>query len=425
MPVSALVITYNCGRVLIDPATFASYIFSKLPKPELPPELLVLCLQEVAPIAYAFLGGSYLQPYLNNAKRAVDLAADAFDENIYVNIASANVGMTAISVFARQDFVKNVEDSSNAGVGVGLWEMGNKGAAGVRINVSIDNISSSLTFISTHLAAMESARERRNEDWANIARGLVFEHTQSNSPNPEAEETETSPLLSPSQSSLYDPSTHLFVAGDLNYRTASTSPTDADILLFPQPSEDESYPQHYWHLLSSDQLTAELKAGRTCQGLTEEAIDFPPTYKYSDGARKDVRDGKVKAETMDEYGDGRRWEWASHRWPSWCDRVLYRSSASGPKVKAYAALPLMATSDHRAVACAFEISGGRSEEDGGGQEIPFEINPRWKERRAAARRREVVVGVSALLTTTWEALWALAALVVLLILLSSGFFFWG
>ena len=443
MAVSALVITFNCARNLIDSAVFASHIISLLSKSSTLPDLVVLCLQEVAPIAYAFLGGSYLRPYLDNAERAVDLAAAAYNDTSYVKIASENVGMTAILLFARRDVARNVDEQSilTAGVGVGLWQMGNKGAAGISLDYkSSQGVQESVTFISAHLAPMEWACARRNQDWKSIAQGLVFEREKIESGEQRLEQTEITGLLSQPHAprtafknkpcGLYEVSKHVFVGGDLNYRTASSSPTTSDILLFPQPCEDESYPPHYWHLLSSDQLTAELKAKRTCQGFKEAPIDFPPTYKYADAVRKRIENGEINAESMDEYKVGNKWDWATHRWPSWCDRILYHGYTSGLKddlmPKFYTALPLMVTSDHRPVAFLVEIPGSRGAEAGAESrpEIPFKINRRWKEARAAARAKEVIVGVLALLTTTWEALWTLAALVLLMILLTSGSVYW-
>ncbi|KAL9133054.1 MAG: hypothetical protein Q9175_005774, partial [Cornicularia normoerica] len=52
-------VTFNCGRELIDPSVFSNHLFSALANPTAP-DILVLCLQEIAPIAYSFLGGSFL-----------------------------------------------------------------------------------------------------------------------------------------------------------------------------------------------------------------------------------------------------------------------------------------------------------------------------------------------------------------------------
>ena len=54
--------TFNCGRELVDVDYFANNLFNGA-KTDLPPDFIVLCLQEIAPIGYSFLGGSLLAPY--------------------------------------------------------------------------------------------------------------------------------------------------------------------------------------------------------------------------------------------------------------------------------------------------------------------------------------------------------------------------
>ncbi|KAG8525820.1 uncharacterized protein KY384_000580 [Bacidia gigantensis] len=449
---SIYVVSFNCGRTQISANKFASYIFYALSDSSRPPQFLVLCLQEIAPIAHSFIGGSLLEPYLKKFEQAVDIAASSLQNSSYVKVASQNVGMTGILVFVLKDQIMNIESLETAEVGVGLWEMGNKGAAGVRISYNVGNhTKTTMKFVAAHLAAMEWDVERRNEDWKNIVRRLVFEPVgRSKAPAEEQNtdndhmDSETAPLISQNVSSeprsesaqigMYEPSSHLVFAGDLNYRTASSSPSLTDTFSFPQPSEDESYPRHYWHLLSSDQLAAEMKAGRTCHGLKEAPIDFPPTYKYSDTARQKIASAEVKSEDMDRVDEG-KWYWSDHRWPSWCDRVLYLDSPPWLNegkvvVSGYTALPLLSSSDHRPVACALEIPAVVIAKPNEQQEDvrynpPFEIDPAWKQRRRIARRKEILIGVFALLTTTQEALWIFSVIVVFLILLWTGLFFAG
>ncbi|KAL2426621.1 hypothetical protein ABEF95_010802 [Exophiala dermatitidis] len=218
---SLYILTFNCGRTPVQPEVFAPYLFSALNNHERPPEVLVLCLQELAPIAYAFLGGSFLTPYLDAFREVVRLACKRFDLNSagldgggggaaatdsalpsYVNVVTRNLGLTAIMVFARADVVDNIAWTRTAGVGLGVSEMGNKGAVGARLGYRLhhskphDSGSGSgsgsaagdnerqgargedqvvqLTFVAAHLAAMEEALEQRNEDYKNIVQRLVF-----------------------------------------------------------------------------------------------------------------------------------------------------------------------------------------------------------------------------------------------------------
>lgn len=294
--------------------------------------------------------------------------------------------------------------------------------------------------MSAHLAPMEDGLSRRNEDWKNIVRRLVFtpvstiavrkSTTQRQPHEPSSEET--NPLLPdtsdedsiPPMTGIYTPTSHLILAGDLNYRTSSTAPSENAYLTWPQPTKDSSAPEHYSHLLTSDQLTPERLAGRTCHNLHEAPINFPPTYKYSEKARSNA--AKI-AEAAD--GEG-YWDWSKHRFPSWCDRILYldsppwmkrRDPSNELKVQGYKALPLMATSDHRPVACSFlipaepipEPTEEEEEQTREGVRLapPFGIDPLWKEKRETARTKEIVVGMAAYAVLTWEGRGILLAIV--------------
>lgn len=425
------VVTFNCGRELVDPSIFSNHLFSALANPTAP-DILILCLQEISPIAYSFLGGSYLVPYLSRFRHAVTIAAASLDDASYVNIISRNIGMTAIMVFVLRDQTAQVRWLETAGCGVGVYEMGNKGAVGVRMGYSIGDSTLELTFVSAHLAPMEDKVQRRNEDWRNIVRGLVFTSVSPTAVRkntaqrlPQESPHDTEPLLQaspgedsiPPMSGLFTPTSHLVFAGDLNYRTSSSKPLPDAHVTWPQPRSDTNAKQHYSQLLSSDQLKREMKDGKTCHGLQEASIDFPPTYKYSDEARS-------AATSRQDDGDeeGSHWGWAKHRWPSWCDRVLYldmppwvksKDPAARVEVQRYEALPLMASSDHRPVACSFSIAAEPIPEPSEGEEEtgakpdvrlvpPFGLNPLWMEQREAARTKEVMVGIVAYLGLTWE-----------------------
>ena len=429
------VVTFNCGREPITPSILSTHLFSALAT-DTPPDILILCLQEIAPIAYSFLGGSYLVPYLSPFRHAVTAAAASLDDAKYVNIITRNIGMTAIMVFVLRDQTAQVQWLETAEVGVGFYEMGNKGAVGVRLGYAVGDSTVEFTFVSAHLAPMEDKVQRRNEDWSNIVRGLVFtpvsltavrRNTAQRSPHESSNDTE--PLLQasspvgedsiPPMSGLYAPTSHLIVAGDLNYRTSSTKPKPDTHVAWPQPTSDANSKQHFSHLLPSDQLRHEMQAGKTCHGLQEAPITFPPTYKYSDEARSSAASRPNNGD-----GDESHWGWAKHRWPSWCDRVLYldmppwvksKDPAARVDVRGYKALPLMASSDHRPVACSFSVlaeaisepSEEEEEEDGDAKldvrlVPPFGLNPMWMEQREAARTKEVIVGIAAFLVLTWE-----------------------
>jgi hypothetical protein len=452
---SLYIVTFNCARNPIQPKLFASHLFSALPPTTAQgsgnnnggslPDIVVLSLQEVAPLACAFLGGRFLTPYLDNFRCAVRLASSAWQgsastDEYYSHVISRNVGMTAIMVFARPQCADTVRWIDVAGVGTGLWEMGNKGAVGVRLGLSspVSQVQAQdggglleVTFVAAHLAPFERGCQKRNEHWESIVRRLVFVPAEGSRLSPPvgthgrpslSVDGEEEPLL-PGRSEnvmaipqgIYRPTSHLFLAGDLNYRTNGSSPKTGDFQAYPQLTHDRSDPRHHSHLLKDDQLTRELRAGRTCHGLEELPIDFPPTYKYS---RRPPRPSDDHHEVLN---------WAKWRWPSWCDRILFLgppswSSASGRGMRFgnYTALSVMPTSDHRPVAFSLSIpiepipkppEGADGGSDDPRLSPPFPLDLTWREKRSQARRREVIVGIMAYLSLTWEGNAILLALV--------------
>jgi hypothetical protein len=434
-PLTGLVLTFNCGRAFVDPVIFAKYVtaviqemkdISSTGRTRVPgslPDIIFLSLQEVAPIAHSFLGGWFLEAFLTRYDAAVEILGE------YVRVGRDNVGMTAGIIYVKKEIKERVRSVESAGVGVGWWGCGNKGGVGLRVHLGGEGEEEGetvLTFVGAHLAAMEWMAERRNEDWKGLCQGLVFvgemgaseeEHRGS------VEEEE--PLISTprgkiNETGIYHRNTHLFLAGDLNYRTSSTSPPASAYLMYPQPVSQPADPKHYAHLLPCDQLCIEKSAGRTLHGLHEAEIAFPPTYKYSDTARQlaGVREDKLLSKDSDDAmkSEPEQWHWSKHRWPSWCDRVLY--FPHDVVVHVYNALPLLSSSDHRPVAMAFSIPKTMSEitraddERDWMKEPPFALDPEWRTKRAAARRREILVGFGAYFGTTWEGRAVLIAIAV-------------
>lgn len=427
--------TFNCGRTLIDTDYFAANLFNAL-KPELPPDFIVLCLQEIAPIGQSFLGGSLLTPYF---ARFMQATADAITRQFgkdcrYTHVTTRNVGMTGIVVFAKHDIAGNIGTTETAGIGVGVWGMGNKGAVGVRLGLEGGD-GTTLSFVAAHLAPMETAWERRNEDWRSICEGLVFEQL------PEAGATGTASdrsgerygeqerLLPATDGArkrdgapggMFDPPSHLFFAGDLNYRTSDRPPQPDESKTWPQPIEETSDPLHFSRLLPKDQLSRERNKGDTLHLLEEAPVSFPPTYKYSSAAQNNVAhatksaqrmlaDGRVVETTYLRPGDNEEvWLWAQHRVPSWCDRILFLADVP-PTVHSYDVLSIQPTSDHRPVSLSCTVS--RKAVDVSIQP-PFKIRSDWRQRRAAGRRYEILVGAAAYLLLTWEGEALLAGTIV-------------
>jgi hypothetical protein len=418
------ILTSNCARNLIDIDLVAAHFFDVLPTSSPAPELIVLSLQELAPIAYSFLGGSYLLPYFDAFIKAVKKGTAKQWKESYVNLVKDHTGMTGLMVFARADIADRISCIDTAHVGFGLQDMGNKGAVSARLKYVVEGPSSQaadLTFVAAHLAPMEDGLAKRNLDWQSIVERSVFSQGQGSPRTVEGDSQtdESTSLLNdrPSTSShtIFAPNSHLFLAGDLNYRTSDVSPLKEDAIRFPKRNADPSSPSHYSHLLQEDQLIREMRAGRAFQGLSEAPITFPPTYKFSDAAQQAARRALETGDSDTE------WNWSSHRWPSWCDRILYlddalsRDTGEGAtqrtvKPVVYDALPLFPHSDHRPVALAVSVALRPSDHmvgDANGVSetktlAPFAIDPTWRSQRDAARRKEIVVGVLAYLGLTWE-----------------------
>lgn len=397
-------LTFNCARTLVDPRSLAHSFFDALPKGAPVPDLVAISLQEISPIAYSFLGGSYLKPYFDRITTTVQLAADLHSHGSeqLEHVATRSLGMTGLMIFAKPNFAQRIQWIQSAGAGVGFANMGNKGAVAMRVGISCPNSPETLNlaFAAAHLAPMESNISARNKDWENLVRNLVFV----NSDDSAYSSSEEAPLLAsssaetpPDHNGLFSAASHVFFYGDLNYRTQDTPPGPDDHKTYPQPTASETSPKHYVHLLKHDQLTREREANRTLHGLRELQINFPPTYKYA--TPKDAKTNPVEAPLTDDEDE---WKWSKHRYPSWCDRILFSNYGTESELKPhiYTALPIQPTSDHRPVALSLCVSDKPISHNVNDIRSPFPLNSGWRSRRDAARRWEVIVGVLSYLTLT-------------------------
>ncbi|KAH4074973.1 hypothetical protein HBI38_020840 [Parastagonospora nodorum] len=398
-------LTFNCARTLVDPQSLSRSLFDALPKGAPVPDLVAISLQEISPIAYSFLGGSYLKPYFDRITTTVQLAADLHSHGSeeLEHVATRSLGMTGLMIFAKPKLVERIQWIQSAGAGVGFANMGNKGAIAMRVGISRPGSADTLnlTFVAAHLAPMESNISARNKDWENLVRNLVFVNDDDSAYSA----SEVTPLLASASSSppsdhdgMFADGNYVFFYGDLNYRTHDAPPGPDDHKTYPQPTSSETSPKHYSQFLKQDQLAREKEANRTLHGLQELSIDFPPTYKYAtpkDGGAKPAHGPS----TTDDV-----WNWSKHRYPSWCDRILFSSPGPNSELEPikYTALPVQATSDHRPVALFLRVNDRTVSGDQGHvvSRPPFPINAQWKSRRDAARRSEVIVGVLSYLALT-------------------------
>ncbi|KAF2157273.1 putative inositol 5-phosphatase [Myriangium duriaei CBS 260.36] len=407
------ILTFNCGRELVEADLLAGHLHAALSTSSDPPDVLVLALEELAPIAYSFLGGSYLTQYLLRFARVVDTLVKLWhgpDAIRYEQVTSATAGMTALLVFAQPDVARNIERVETAAVRVGNFELGNKGAVAARLHYKkgADANATQLTFVSAHLAPMEERCERRNQDWRTITENMVFQSSGTGRDAKDLSITtngsteEATPLLSSqsesrNQSGLYSPESYLFVAGDLNYRTADYAPPSGAAQNWPTEGSTGSNDE-FASLWATDQLTRELQAGRTLHHLQEAEVRFAPTYKYSAAAQRQAAGIQSADAPLSN-------PWASHRVPSWCDRILYLTHGTQLRVGLYNSLPLLPSSDHRAVLFRADVPIGKTMQNGQRDQAvssPFQLSSDAVARAARSRTKDIFVGMLALLATTWE-----------------------
>ncbi|KAI0849880.1 DNase I-like protein [Daldinia vernicosa] len=468
------ILTFNAAKHQINVPVFARHLYNAFSRNASSlPELVVISLQEMAPLAQALIGSYMLNPYFQRYESAVNIAAAKFAAELerqglpkdhpYTLVTARNVGMTGILLFARDpNTVKHLQATF---IAFGAGDMPNKGAVGLRMHYNKRTTDGSLlattelTFVSAHLAAMEWNLEKRNKNWETIVSGLVFENPKKIAESREAQSTLQSDdgseahqaLLSQDTTekslhdiSIYKPGAHLFVAGDLNYRISKSSPTTDSV--FPDTSFDTVDSNHLSPFLARDQLIAERDAGRTLHGLSEAEIQFPPTYKLVVSPKP-----KLHAE-LDRIGDEENdadevdWSWALHRWPGWCDRILYQEipwwaretvGDKSMKIIDYNALPPVRSSDHRAVFLRVEVpmlehdclippESALESELRTKRDSPLPVDPRIKlpfpidlqswERRASIQKWEPTIGWSMLISQSKEAI----AVFVTLLLVGLG-----
>lgn len=323
---------------------------------------------------------------------------------------------------------------------MGDYGLGNKGAVALKLGWMVSSTQEvvPLAITAAHLAPMEWSYARRNQDWRNIAQGLVFERVTHRSgsalgkSSSQTSNAEREPLLASTDlhdtsreeeaQGILSPGTLLFFAGDLNYRTSDSAPEMDQDKNYPQPPRAGSSPSDFEKILSvsrkRDQLARERSSGNTLHTLDEAPVHFPPTYKYSQGQYIDPETGAMGSSATDVWPeDGTEpttWHWAKHRVPSWCDRILFSSVLTSPlaytegvsplTVSAYDALPVQFTSDHRPVflALTLEFTPALMQALKQMPAPPISITSDWRTQRDYARYREIAVGAMAYLTLTWE-----------------------
>ncbi|KAI9267122.1 Endonuclease/exonuclease/phosphatase [Helicostylum pulchrum] len=260
--------------------------------------------------------------------------------NDYYCVDSKQLVTMLLIVIAKKRHRQFISEVSSTCVGVGLMSMGNKGGIAVRLKFH----DSYLCFVTSHLAAFTDKIEKRNLDFAEIAKRLSFPHRQDpltkyvfyswNNGGDEGVsflDYHNVKKEWKSEASIFH-NDFLVWCGDLNYRVNLHETTVKNMLRDNKLDE----------LLDYDQLNIERDAGRTFPMFDEGEITFYPTYKYDPGTNR--YDTSIKRRT-----------------PSWTDRILWKKDRLDAKkqsltLKSYSDCMAMMNSDHKPVRALLELN---------------------------------------------------------------------
>ncbi|EKM57325.1 uncharacterized protein PHACADRAFT_208418 [Phanerochaete carnosa HHB-10118-sp] len=297
------------------------------------PDLIVLGFQELDLSASALIYSA--ETTREDAWLTAALAGLGEKAVEYEKLASKQlVGMLMVVLVKRtmKDCFKRIQTNS---VGAGIMGlMGNKGAVALRLAFEPRPTRDArhprgavLTFVNAHLAAFDEMYEKRNADFHDISRRLVFDAgaPAPGAPSPQAGGAPPNAPLHAFQSDA------LFWLGDLNYRI-ELSDSDARALLADDAVDNLPL------LLQYDQLNLARRTDKAFANFIEHRILHFPSYRFNSGALSDNLGYDLK------------------RKPAWTDRVLYIPSvAVRVQQQTYQCHKEITMSDHRPVSATFEL----------------------------------------------------------------------
>ena len=226
------------------------------------------------------------------------------DEN-YLLLRSGQLVGAALMIFVKASFLSSIKNVEGSIKKTGLSGIaGNKGAVAIRMDVE----SSSLCFVTAHLAAGFANYEERNRDYKTISSGLTFQKNRS----------------------IEDHDSIIWL-GDFNYR----------IGLGHEKARQLVAAGDLETLYANDQLNLQMVAGMAFPFYSESRIMFLPTYKFDVGT--------------DNYDTSEK-----NRIPAWTDRVLRKGT--NIRQTTYNSAPLR-FSDHKPVYATFDCDINIIEEE--------------------------------------------------------------
>jgi hypothetical protein len=333
------------------------------------PDIYVIGLQEMDLSKEAYI-------ITNNEKET--MWCEKIEEGIntmnkkYIKIASQQMIGICIFAFVKKELRKAISNVSTSFIGCGLMGiMGNKGASGIRMMI----YDSYVCFVNSHLAHDSSQVQRRNDDYKDICKNLLFPFLPPNEDinnyyngtgfNREQFYTETMLRFNITSNkwlnnicqedlkekeniklnfNIFD-NDILFWFGDLNYRLNNNGDQIKELISQGKIKD----------LLEYDQLINEKNKNQVFTDFYENKITFKPTYKYDIGTNIFDTSEKKRA-------------------PAFCDRVLWYKSPNILKLseissinfsseedewvipKNYDSYEDLTISDHKPIISEFEIN---------------------------------------------------------------------
>lgn len=259
---------------------------------------------------------------LNGGSDDEEFEAAPAKSDEYVLLRSGQLVGAALLVFVRSSILGRIRNVEGAIKKTGMSGIaGNKGAVAIRMDVE----STSVCFVTAHLAAGFGNYEERNRDYNTITSGLRFQRNRS----------------------IEDHEIVLW-AGDFNYRIGlgyeKTKAIVNEAIIGNEKTKDEALGKLY----ENDQLNIQMVVGNCFNYYREGRVRFLPTYKYDLG--KDEFDSSDK-----------------QRIPAWTDRILWKVNHKtglaqagedlGSKMRQleYDSVMGLRFSDHRPVYATFEL----------------------------------------------------------------------
>ncbi|KAJ3923508.1 DNase I-like protein [Lentinula edodes] len=275
---------------------------------------------------------------------------------MYEKLASKQLVGMLVMVIVKKSLRSCFSNIMTTSVGAGiLGLMGNKGGTAVRLTFSpptssledLDsalNVASSiehfqhgienpgptvLTFVVSHLAAFDEMVAKRNTDFHELSKRLVFDSSILATSASAGSVSTTNKKFGVFESDIL----FWIVSSHLNYRI---NISDADVR---ELLSSESWKDKLEILTHFDQLKTSIREKKAFEIFHEHDIHHLPTYRFGGGIATDSLGYDVK------------------RKPAWTDRILHAYSPLTTKVNqsSYSGHPEITISDHRPVSADFQV----------------------------------------------------------------------